>query len=470
MHLFSLRLMVLVATAALITALAAACPAESSSEAPAPDATAVADAGPDTAAPSYGPMAVTPPDTWEHDILLVPYSLHLSWQNDPATSVTFSWATTTTPVENYTSRVWLVPKSEVDADGGAMPWAKAWTHEGYGQLYHPIILGVEDPNEQYSSWHVEVTGLTPDTEYVYRVGTWESFDPISGTFKNATLSEPATFKTGLPKGTRTDFKVVFAGDSRGGYAKIAEQIDRLANIDARMWFFNGDMNDVGTQVEWDAWFQVMQPVLRTRVLMPVQGNHEATFANLYYTQYELPKMPTLAENMHEHAWSVDFANVHFVGLDSNGEDMIVQQLEWLDADLASAVADPDIDFIIAMMHHSSYSSSNHGQSPFVHEHFVPLFEKYSIDAVINGHDHNYERTVKIRQDAEADDGVTYVVAGGFFSKGYGNGNEWYTVTSHHGDKANYVVMDVSADTLSLTAYDGTGTEVLDQFELQKRER
>ena len=465
--------------AVVVTAVAPGCrfqdetvPVEGALQPP-PDVTAPPDTTPtpDVVLPSQI-IAVNAPASWEHDMMLVPYSTHLTWQRDPARSVTASWATITTPPADYTPRLWIVPKSEVDANGGEMPYADEWVIEGYGQLYNPVFLGqaaLED--EEYSAWHAEITTLEPDTEYVYRVGTWEDFDKETGEFVNPTLSTPATFRTGLVKGDRRTFDVVLCGDSRGGYAEISAEIDRLAEIDARMWFFNGDANDAGTQVEWDAWFDVMQPLLRKKVLMPVQGNHELSFGNLYYVQFELPKMPLLPEEMSEHAWSVDYANVHFVGLDSNGPEIVQQQTNWLQADLAAASSDPDIDFIVVMMHHPAYSNSNHGSTTSVQNHFVPILEEFKVDLVFAGHDHNYERTVPMRNDTEDEDnGVTYVVAGAFFSKGYSNGSDWYTVTSHHGDKRNYVVMRVSPDRLDVTAFDGTGTETLDQFTILKRER
>ena len=92
-----------------------------------------------------------------------------------------------------------------------------------------------------------------------------------------------------------------------------------------------------------------------------------------------------------------------------------------------------------------------------------------MDLVFTGHDHNYERSKPVRDDqvVPAGEGVVHVVAGAFFAPPYGNGNEWWTEISHHGDKANYVVAEVEGETISLTAYSGDGTEVLDQWTMTK---
>jgi len=56
-------------------------------------------------------------------------------------------------------------------------------------------------------------------------------------------------------------------------------------------------------------------------------------------------------------------------------------------------------------HYPAYSCGQHGSTAWVDQYWVPLFDQYHVDAVFNGHDHDYER---IRPDAA---GVHYFVAG-----------------------------------------------------------
>jgi acid phosphatase type 7 len=222
------------------------------------------------------------------------------------------------------------------------------------------------------------------------------------------------------------------------------------------------MNPVGRQIEWDDWFDAMGPLTTTAPLMPVQGNHEV-FADIYYDQFALPASPTLPDALKEHAWSLDVGNVHFVGLDSNGEAVITAQVAWLEADLQAARADPEVDWIVCMMHHAPYSASNHGSDSRLQAHFSPLWEKYKVDLVFSGHDHNYERSHPIAAGkvVGAGEGPVYVVAGAFFAPPYGNGKKWWTATSVHGNKGNWVIVDVEGDALTLTAMSGDGAETLD---------
>lgn len=429
-------------------------------------------ATPETSGPISEEVAKpTAPEGWATDLLKVPRNIHASWQGDVGTTLVLQWATSHRDAKTYTPRLWIVDKAAIQEGEGVdavMPYAPGSVFEGSGFVYREALGGQEVGEEDYVVWTVEATGLEPATEYVYRVGTWDGFDATAGTFQGATLSEPTTIRTGIPKGDRSPYSFVMAGDSRSGNDEITAMMPYFLELDAALWFFNGDMTTSGSQDQWDDWLMTMQPLMMTRPLMPVQGNHEI-FANLYYNQFALPRMPGLPEELHEHAWSLDVGNIHFVGLDSNSTAQVEDQVPWLEADLAAARQDPDIDWVICMMHHAPYSASNHGNTERVQEHWVPLFDKHGVDLVFAGHDHNYERTHPVKAGAVVGEGEgpTYVVAGGFFSPAYGNGKEWWTLKSVHGDKNNFVHVSVDGKKLSIVAYAGDGVEILDQWTMTR---
>jgi hypothetical protein len=102
-----------------------------------------------------------------------------------------------------------------------------------------------------------------------------------------------------------------------------------------------------------------------------------------------------------------------------------KQAAWLKATLASLRANPEIDFIVAYFHHCTYSTcTSHASEGGARQYFAPLFDEYSVDLVINGHNHIYERnnpliggkqTVSAPSGSTvtpATQGTTYVVAGG----------------------------------------------------------
>jgi 3',5'-cyclic AMP phosphodiesterase CpdA len=74
------------------------------------------------------------------------------------------------------------------------------------------------------------------------------------------------------------------------------------------------------------------------------------------------------------------------------------QTRWLADTLKRAREDPSIDWIIAQMHQCACSSSSlgNGSDAGIREQWLPLFDKYEVDLVLCGHDHDYERSFPVR--------------------------------------------------------------------------
>jgi predicted phosphodiesterase len=78
--------------------------------------------------------------------------------------------------------------------------------------------------------------------------------------------------------------------------------------------------------------------------------------------------------------------VRFFALDSNYMDR--EQLQWLEKELKASGSDWKIPYF----HHPIYSSGGrHGSDSALRDQLEPLFLKYSVDVVMTGHDHFYER-------------------------------------------------------------------------------
>ena len=99
-------------------------------------------------------------------------------------------------------------------------------------------------------------------------------------------------------------------------------------------------------------------------------------------------------------WARHFDGLLLLGLDSELVD-VPDQKTWLEATLAAA----EEPWRVVMVHESPYSAGYQGSNRDVREQFVPLFERYRVQLVLSGHDHDYQRSEPI-------DGVTYVVSGG----------------------------------------------------------
>lgn len=135
-------------------------------------------------------------------------------------------------------------------------------------------------------------------------------------------------------------------------------------------------------------FEPFGPVLSqgTR-LLPVLGNHDV----------EGQVAPL---GMPGRWYAKALGPVLFIGLDSTKTDDPAQRA-WLERTL-SAATEP---WKVVALHHPPYSAGQHGSSQNVRDAFGRLFERYGVQLVLAGHDHDYQRTTPIN-------GVTYVVSGG----------------------------------------------------------
>ena len=77
------------------------------------------------------------------------------------------------------------------------------------------------------------------------------------------------------------------------------------------------------------------------------------------------------------------------------------QLAWLDDELSTPT---DAQWSVVIQHHPPFSAGYHGSHGPSQQYLVPLYEKYGIDLVLSGHDHDY-------QQIAPQNGVTYVVSG-----------------------------------------------------------
>lgn len=97
-------------------------------------------------------------------------------------------------------------------------------------------------------------------------------------------------------------------------------------------------------------------------------------------------------------YSIDYGNVHVVSLDSmlSVQDPGKRQAmrDWLVADLKANT----LDWTVVIFHHPVYSKGQNHDSDVeereivMRETFVPVFDAYGVDVVLNGHAHSYERS------------------------------------------------------------------------------
>ena len=169
-----------------------------------------------------------------------------------------------------------------------------------------------------------------------------------------------------------------------------------------MWVLLGDnAYSSGTQKQFNATlFEPYVELVKRYVPWAVVGNHDAR----RWAFYQVFDFPTNAESGGvasgtQEYYSIDNGNLHLVMLDSEtvSRSSDGAMASWLKKDLASNKK----PWVIVAFHTPPYSDGGHksdddwdsnGRLKEMRENFVPIFDKYGVDLVLNGHSHGYERS------------------------------------------------------------------------------
>lgn len=273
----------------------------------------------------------------------------------------------------------------------------------------------------------ELRGLKPATAYCYS---------LRG------LTTPAGFRTAPAPGVGEAVRFAAWGDSGYGGSDQRALLEQVMTVPFDFVIHTGDLAyDQGKAGELERTvFKPYAPLLREFPIYPVTGNHdyESNRAAPFLASFVLP------ENGDGERWySFDWGDVHFVGLDT--EQTGAAQAEWLDADLMQN----RLPWTVVFGHRPPFSSGEHGSNGAFRQHFVPVLEKHQVPLVLNGHDHDYERTHVLN-------GVTYVVTGGGGRGTRPVGSSSFTAFSEA--VIHFVFVEIAGSRLVLHAIDGMGRE------------
>ncbi|WP_275414445.1 metallophosphoesterase [Planotetraspora kaengkrachanensis] len=181
---------------------------------------------------------------------------------------------------------------------------------------------------------------------------------------------------------------------------------------------NGDLcyanRDVDRVRTWNNFFTDNTRSARFRPWMPAAGNHEIESGNgpigleAFQTYFELPSTET-DEELRNLWYAFTAGSVRVIVLQNDevalqdGGDYYIhgysggRQLALLEKELRKARASRDIDWIVVAMHQVMISSSDaNGADIGLRQAYGPLFDKYQVDLVVCGHEHNYERSLPVR--------------------------------------------------------------------------
>jgi hypothetical protein len=253
---------------------------------------------------------------------------------------------------------------------------------------------------------VEIAGLNPNTRYYYSIGDLDEelawgpeyhffTHPAPGTSKPTriwAIGDCGTFSTGA--GNQMGVRNAYYNFAAGRHTDVMLALGDNAYYS-------------GTDADYQAnFFNIYSDLFRKSTLWSTIGNHE-TYSPIEGTQvpyFNMFSFPRYGEaggvaSGTEKYYSFDYANIHFVCLDSELSDRSpdAAMLSWLRADLEANSS----DWIIAFWHSPPYSKGSHdsdslfdnfGNMTDMRANAVRLLEEYGVDLVLSGHSHNYERS------------------------------------------------------------------------------
>ncbi len=280
---------------------------------------------------------------------------------------------------------------------------------------NPSVLNLSVSVTDAKTEHItNLNNLIPNTKYFYSLES--STKVLAG-------GKDYFFVTPPPTNTTQKIRVWALGDCGNATERQTKVRDAfvksLGDNYLNLWVLLGDNTYFGSD---DAAYEkgffsiyAKDKFLRQSPLYPATGNHDYDNADRYMTNpklayYSIFTMPTKGEaggvaSGSQGYYSYNYGNIHFVALESEALDndnrKLFQtpnnQVAWLEKDLA---ANKQM-WTIVYFHHPPFTKGSHNSDTeidltAIRQNIVPIFEKYKVDLVLNGHTHAYERSRPIK--------------------------------------------------------------------------
>jgi 3',5'-cyclic AMP phosphodiesterase CpdA len=410
---------------------------------------------------------------------ILPDRVVLTWNDDPRTTQSVTWRTSTEVVRG-------IAQIAVASHGPNM--AKQASPVDAETTY------LQTDNNEAHFHSLTFTDLTPGTLYAYRVGDGTNW------------SEWFQFRTAAAD--PEPFSFIYFGDAQNDLRSQWSRVVRQAYQDAPRAAFllhAGDLVNVAeADAEWGEWFSAGGWLNAMIANVPVPGNHEQAklpgggrrLSHHWRASFCLPENGP--PGLEETCYTFTYHNLRVIGLNSN--ERLEEQAEWME----KVLSENQSDWVICTFHHPIYSTGRGRDNPELRMLWKPIFDKYQVDMVLQGHDHNYGRTgLTVPNDLlEANELVLAVGAGSIAEKSEGSlgvtaeqnlatgiqvvettvgtvyvvsvsGPKMYNINPHWfmrrlaEDTQLYQVIEISGSRLKFEARTATGA-LYDAFELHQR--
>ncbi|WP_367868299.1 fibronectin type III domain-containing protein [Pedobacter sp. WC2423] len=377
----------------------------------------------------------------------------LTWKGSTAVSQTVTWRTDTTIVG---------AKAQIKAEDSSPALEDAiTTYDADSRL---LSGGQNYATAKYHS--VTFNNLKPGTVYAYRVGAGEYWSEwFQFTTASADQSKPFSF--------------IYLGDAQNDIRSKWSRVIRKAfahEPDARFIIHTGDLiNRSNNDKEWGEWHYGGGFINGMVPSMPSPGNHEYVRDEKrklildphWGVQYTLPGNGP--KGLEESVYYIDYQNVRVISLDSQmiilDEASAKIEYEWLEKVLKENTK----LWTVITFHHPIFSTAKSRDNKDFRERFKPLFDKYHIDLVLQGHDHTYSRGQNLPRGLSGREasGPVYLVSVAGPKMYKVDGAKWMNVSLENTQL--FQVIHVDGGNLKFEAYKTSG-ELFDAFSLKKSSR
>ncbi|MEC3881970.1 metallophosphoesterase family protein [Parapedobacter sp. 10938] len=334
-------------------------------------------------------------------------------------------------------------------------WIKYWqantTDTAFVEAERLLLEDRQLQNDRYTSrFTAALDGLVPGVTYDYMVG---HDDAVSDTlhFKTADVDNRFAF---------TWFGDVHNDPKWGTLLQRAD----ARYPEAAFYILAGDLVNTGLHGDdWDAFFGYSNGVFGRTPLMAVPGNHDSQDglgASRYQSVLAYPQNGPagLPSGL---TYAFRYENALFLMIDVVSFS-VAEQKDWIDRQLAAT----DAVWKFVVFHFPPYTSEE--PYPDIVADWVPLFDRYGVDMVMNGHFHYYLRTAPLKEgrtEQGNSDGTTYIMSVGTRGK-----NESGTIEPYAAKRLNegylYQHLQIDGRDLDYVCLDSTGN-VRDTFRIHK---
>jgi hypothetical protein len=319
----------------------------------------------------------------------------------------------------------------------------------------PIVREDPGPAEDH---RFLLDGLQPGT--IHRYGIYDG---------EVALCEEFSFRTSPgPGGT---IRAAVVGDSGSADEDQLAVARLIAGMEADLFLHTGDLIYILGPDE--TIFRPYREILARSCFYPCRGNHWDWHLD-WKDLFDLPYAHPEAIGTY---YSFDWGSAHFVSLDTEDDFRPEsRQMGWLVEDLEAARG-KGLPWTILIFHKVAYSVGVYYYLKEPRAAFAPIADRFGVDLVLNGHDHNYQRSHPVRDgivrgawqspDFVSPGGTIYVVTAGGGAVLYGESIQASRRTNavflsvHHA-----LQLEISPDVLSAEAI-GMDGEVIDRFSIRK---